>query len=152
MIVSIWGNIWLLSAGKKSASSFTFPLSYFFNAKILFWLLSTCLAMHTQSKVILSIHRKLSCLSLRKAASSPMLFWRLAVSILAHNSRTRISPNVMKYRNHSSLILDYFQKKLKFLINFSKNLPKNIFWANLGLFWSNFVKNEITIMSKIRRN
>ena len=29
MIVSIWGNIWHLSAGKKSASSFTFSLSFF---------------------------------------------------------------------------------------------------------------------------
>ena len=29
MIVSIWGNIWHLSAGKKSCSSFTFSVSYF---------------------------------------------------------------------------------------------------------------------------
>ena len=35
MIVSIWGNICHLSAGKKSASFFTLSLSYFFIAKIL---------------------------------------------------------------------------------------------------------------------
>ena len=34
-LVSIWGNIWHLSAGKKSTSSFAFSLSYFFIAKIL---------------------------------------------------------------------------------------------------------------------
>ena len=145
MIVSIWGNIWLLSAGKKSTSSFTFPLSYFFNAKVLlFWLLSTCLAMHTQSKVILSIYRKLSCLSSGKTASSHMLFWRLAVSILAHNSRTRILPNVglvVKYRNHSSLILDYFQRK------FFKT-PQKYFLVKFRQKWNyHHVKNQKKLTS-----
>ena len=35
MVVSIWGNIWRWSAGKKSTSSFTSSLSYLFIAKIL---------------------------------------------------------------------------------------------------------------------
>ena len=81
MIVSIWGNIWHLSAGKKSTSSFTFSLSYFFIAKIL-W---TCFEYFGHvwlctPKVILSIYRKSSCLSAsKKPISSSMLFWRLSV-------------------------------------------------------------------------
>ena len=93
MIIRIWKNI--LSAGKKSSSSFTFSLSYFFIAKIL-WSCFGYLghARLCKPNVILSIYRKLSCLSAgKKSTLSSMRFWRLTVSILTHNLRT---------------ILDYF--------------------------------------------
>ena len=76
MIVSIWRNLWRLSAAKKSTSSFFFPwdianilqtcyFGYFRHA----WLLTP--------KVILSTYRKVSCLAARKKpTSSPTFFWR----------------------------------------------------------------------------
>ena len=102
MMVSIWGNIWRSSAGKKSSSSFTFSLSYIFIAKIL----QKCFEYFGHSwlctpKVILSIYRKLLCLSAgKKSTLSPMLFWRLVVSILTHKLRTRILPNMGLVANY----------------------------------------------------
>ena len=139
MMVSIWGNIWRSSAGKKSISSFTFSLSYIFIAKIL----QNCFEYFGHSwlctpKVILSIYRKLLCLSAgKKAISSPTLFWRLVVSISPHKSRTRITKHGIGGEMSTTIlafILDYFQEKLfKFLINVSKNLKK-IFWGQFGPF------------------
>ena len=46
MIVSIWRNLWRLSAGKKSTSPFTFSLRYCKDlANLLFWTLWACLAI-----------------------------------------------------------------------------------------------------------
>ena len=106
MMVSIWGKIWRSSAGKKSiSSSFTFSLSYIFIAKIL----QNCFEYFGHSwlctpKVIPLIYRKLLCLSAgKKWTSSPMLFWRLVVSILTHKLRTRILPNM-------GLVVNYQQQ------------------------------------------
>ena len=78
-------------------------------------------------------------------------------------------------KSTSSLNLDYFEEKLKFLIIFSKKSKKNYFRANLGPFCFNLVRNEFSwkrgicqffnyfnyfkiifqlsiIMSKIRKN
>ena len=53
MIVSIWRNLWCLSSGKKSTSSFTFCLRYCIDiANLLFWVLWVCLATDTQSDTI----------------------------------------------------------------------------------------------------
>ena len=50
MIVSIWRNLWCLSSGKKSTSSFTYCLRDCIDiANVLFWVLWVCLATHTQS-------------------------------------------------------------------------------------------------------
>ena len=135
MIVSIWGNIWHLSAGKKSTSSFTFSLSYFLLQIYCNLVLGT---LPCTPKVILSIYRKLLCLSAgKKPISSPALFWRLVVSILPHKSRTRITKYGIGGEMSTTIlafILDYFQEKLfKFLINVSKNLKK-IFWGQFGPF------------------
>ena len=98
MIVSIWGNIWHLSEGKKSTSSFTFSLSWFLLQKYCELVLVTWLLLDAwlcTPKVILSIYRKRSCLSAaKKSTSSSMIFWKLTVSVLAHNSRTSIFSNM----------------------------------------------------------
>ena len=142
MIIRIWGNI--LYVGKKSTSSFTFSLSYFFIAKM-FW---TCFGYFGHArlctpKLILSIYRKLSCSAGKKSTWSCMLFWRLTVSILAHNSRTRI---FHKYGIDGEIsttllafILDYFEENL--MTKFFKNSSKNYLGGNLGLFCSNLVKS-----------
>ena len=50
MIASIWRNLWCLSAGKNSTSSFPFSLRYWKDiANLLFWVHWACLAMHTQN-------------------------------------------------------------------------------------------------------
>ena len=69
MIVSIWRNLWCLSAGKKSTLHFTFSLRYCKDTvNLLLWVFTP--------KVILSTCRKLLCLSAgEKSTSSPMLFW-----------------------------------------------------------------------------
>ena len=57
MIVLIWRNIWCLSSGKKSTSSFPFRLRYCIDiANLLFWVLGYAW-LHTL-KVILSTWRK----------------------------------------------------------------------------------------------
>ena len=67
----------------------------------LFWVLWTCLAMHTQSDTINLLETFAFICRRKKSTSSPMLFWRLVDSILAYKSRTRILPNmglVVKYQ------------------------------------------------------
>ena len=104
MIVSIWGNIWYLSAGKKATPSFTFSLSHFFYCKDivnLFWVLWTSLAMNTESDTINLLKPFVFICWCKKSTSSFMLFWRLIDSILSYKSRTRIFPNmglVVKYQ------------------------------------------------------
>ena len=64
MIVSIWGNIWHLSAGKKSTSSFTFSLSYFLLQRYCKLVLGTLdMPGYAHPKAMLSIYWKLLCLS-----------------------------------------------------------------------------------------
>ena len=49
IILSIWKNLWHLSAGKISTSSFLFSLRYSKDiANLLFWELWSCVAKHTQ--------------------------------------------------------------------------------------------------------
>ena len=76
MIVLIWRNIWCLSSGKKSTSSFPFRLRYCIDiANLLFWVLGYAW-LHTL-KVILSTWRKfLHLSSYEKLTSSPTFFWK----------------------------------------------------------------------------
>ena len=63
MIVSIWRNLWCLSAEHPS---FTFSLRYCKDiANLLFWVLWACLAMHT-----------FVYLTVKKSTLSPMFSWR----------------------------------------------------------------------------
>ena len=77
-MVSIWRNLWCLSAGQKSSSSLMFSLGYCTDiAKLLFWVLRVCLT--TQTKVILSTCRYLFSLSVgEKTTSSSMFFGDIA--------------------------------------------------------------------------
>ena len=135
IMISIWGNIWRLPAGKKSTSPFTFSLSYSFIAKIL-W---TCSGYFGHvwlctPKVILSIYRKLLCLSAdKKSTSSPCFSEEWLVSTLVDNSRTRIFPII-------GLVLKYQQEMARFL----KKIQKKYLGANLGPFCSNLVKNAFS--------
>ena len=53
MILSVWRNLWCLSARKKSNSSFKYSLRCCKDtANLLFWALWTCLATHKQSDTI----------------------------------------------------------------------------------------------------
>ena len=135
MIVSIWRNLWRLSASKKSTSSFTIFLVYCKDiVNLLFWVLRVYLLeknqlhlsyfsgyiyfgyfehawLHTP-KMIVSTCRGLRYLSAcQKWTSSFTSFLRyyilknpviwLADSILAHNSRNTIKPDmalVVKYQ------------------------------------------------------
>ena len=66
MIVSIWRNLWCLSSGKKSTSSFTFCLRYSIDiANLLFWVLWVCLATHTQSDTI-NLKKTSACIFIQK--------------------------------------------------------------------------------------
>ena len=102
MIKSIWLNIWYLSALKKINFILHIFLELFFYCKFELVILWTCFgnfgyAQQCTPKVILTIYRKLSCLSSgRKLTSFSMLFWRLTVNVFAHNSRTKIFPNIGK--------------------------------------------------------
>ena len=53
MIVSLWRNLWCLTVGKKSTSSFTLSLRICKDiADLLFWEFWAWLAMHTQKDTI----------------------------------------------------------------------------------------------------
>ena len=53
MIITIWKNLWRLSVGKRSSSSFIFSLKYYKDiVNLLFWVLWACLATWTQSDTI----------------------------------------------------------------------------------------------------
>ena len=148
IIASIWGNIWHLSAGKKSPSSFTFSLSYLFISKTL----KTCFgyfghAWLCTAKVILSVHWKLLCLSAgAKNQLHPSCFsedWLAAFwpinrepEFCKYGIGGEISTTILAF------ISDYLQEKLfKFLINFFKN-SKKIFWGQFGPFLIKLVKNN----------
>ena len=140
MIISIWWSIWHLSAGKKSTSFFTFSLSHFFIAKIL-WICSRYFGhdRHCTTKVILLIYRKLSCLSSgKKLTSSSMLFWRLNVRILGTVS-TR-EPEFFQIRdwgwNINNNISFHFTLLTKFFKKYKKNILRPI-WALLQKFGQN---------------
>ena len=52
MIVAIWRNLWGLSVGKRSTSSFKFSSRYYKDVVNLFCAPWACLAMHSQSDTI----------------------------------------------------------------------------------------------------
>ena len=53
MIVPICRNLWSLSVGKRSISSFKFSLRYYKDVvNLLFWVLWVCLATHTQNDTL----------------------------------------------------------------------------------------------------
>ena len=76
-VISTWRNLWYFFAGKKSTSSFTFPLSFCKNIEnLLFWALWTYLTIHTQSDTI-NWCVKLLCFSADKNSNFiPTFFWR----------------------------------------------------------------------------
>ena len=85
-------------------------------------------------KVILSIYRKLLCLSAgKKSTSSPCFSEDWLVSTLVDNSRTRIFPII-------GLVLKYQQEMARFF----KKIQKKYLGANLGPFCSNLVKNAFS--------
>ena len=53
MIITIWKNLWRLSVGKRSSSSFTFSLRYYKDiVNLLFWALWAFMATQSQSHTI----------------------------------------------------------------------------------------------------
>ena len=119
--------------------------------------LSNLVCLICTPKVILSIYRKRSCLSAgKKSTSSFMLFWRLTVSILDYNSRTRILPHmglVVKYQQQLPIPISFhlilFRRKSNDQI-FQK-IKKYIFWGQFGIFLLKFGQKrtfvEIRVLS-----
>ena len=76
MVVSIWRNLWCLSSGKKSTSSFTFCLRYCIDiANLLFWVLWVCLATDTQSDTI-NLKKTSAFIFIQKINFVPNIFWK----------------------------------------------------------------------------
>ena len=77
MIVSIWRNLWRLSAGEKSTSSFTFSLRYCKELQNFCFRYSGHTWQYTPKLILSTSCRKLSCLSAeQKSTSTLTLFWR----------------------------------------------------------------------------
>ena len=52
-MIAIWRNLWSLSVGKRSSSSFPYSFTYYkYIVNLLFWLLWACLAKQTESDTI----------------------------------------------------------------------------------------------------
>ena len=74
--MAIRRNLWRLSVEKESSSCFTFSLRYYKDiAKLLFWVLWTCLAKQTQSDTI-TLQKTFVIICKQKLNLTPMLFWR----------------------------------------------------------------------------
>ena len=147
MIVLIWRNLSCLSAGKKSTSSFMFSLSYCKDlANLLLWVLWAHLAMHTPYDSI-NLQTSLYTSFFRYFILKNPSIW-LADSILAHNQRTRILPDVglvVKYQSTISFHFRLFPGKTNNKIY--KKIPnlkyrKTLFWDHFGHFSPNLGKNE----------
>ena len=101
--------------------------------------------------MIVSACRRLHCLSAYQKYTSFLQFFLrfyilknpaiwLADTILAHNSRTRIFPDIVLV-TILVFILDYFQEKLMTKI-FRKS--KTLFWGHFGSFMPKFGQNEFS--------
>ena len=77
MIVPLWRNLQCLSAGTKSASFFTFFLTYCKDiVNLLFWLLWACPATYTQSDTII-LSKTLIFICWQKINSIPYAFMEI---------------------------------------------------------------------------
>ena len=141
MIILIWGNIWHLSAGKKSTSSFTIPLSWFFITKIL----RNCFSYFGHAwvctlKVLLSIYRKLSVLSAGKNRLHPPCFCEDWLSAFWSLNREPEFCQIWDWwwnaNNNISFHSRLFPRKTNKIF---QKIQKH-FETNLGPFFSNLVK------------
>ena len=103
MIIAIWRNLWRLSVGKRSSSSFTFSLRYYKDiVNLLFWVLWACLAKQAQSDTInlwqtfvFICRQKINFIShalleiLQRYAN--FLFWVLWTCLVAHTQNDSIN-------------------------------------------------------------
>ena len=148
VILSTCRSLLRLSRSKKSNSSPTFFWRYCKDMQTSYFGYFGHACLHTP-KMIVSTCRTLRCLS---ACLSFLRYYILknpaiclAVSILAHNSRTRTFPDMrlaMKSVTVLVFILDYFLEKI--IIKLSKKSKKTYFGAILGPFFPNLDKNEFS--------
>ena len=134
MVVSVWGNIRHLSAGKKSTSSFTFSLSYFLLQRY-------CkLVMHTQSDTISLLKIFVFICRHQKINFIPHAFLKIGWQ---HFGQQIENQNFVKYGIGAEIsttilafILDYFQeKRFRFLIYFLKSSKKILVKNGQKLFF-----------------
>ena len=127
MIIAIWKNLWYLSVGKRSSSSFMFSL-------------------RCKPKEILSTYRKLFCSCEGKiSTSSPpcfsgdianiFLFWVIWACLIAHTQNDSI--NLQKTLMFICMTKIYFIIHLVFEILHFKESCKLIGWQHFGPWLEN---------------
>ena len=131
MVVSVWGNIRHLSAGKKSTSSFTFSLSYFLLQRYCKLVLGTLdMPGYAHPKWYYQfIENFCVYLQAQKINFIPHAFLKIGWQ---HFGQQIENQNFVKYGIGAEIsttilafILDYFQeKRFRFLINFLKSSKK----------------------------
>ena len=140
MIVSIWGNVWRLSAGKKSASSFSISLNYFFIAKILWtsigyfgndWLCTLNLILSScRKRLCLSAEKNQLCLPCFEKDCQHFGLLLEKQNFTKYGMGDEISASILAF------ISDYFQEKL-----ITKKSPQKYLGASFDPFCTNLVKN-----------
>ena len=102
MIIAISRNLWRLSVGKSSSSSFMFSLRYYKDiANILFWILWAYLVTQTQSDTI-NLEKTLVFICRQKTNFNPHafleilqryanLFWVLWACLVSHTQNDSIN-------------------------------------------------------------
>ena len=140
MIVSIWGNIWRLSVGKKSASFFHNFLEFLFYCKDivnLYWVFWECLAMHTKRNTF-KLQKTFVFICRKKLNLSSMLWWRLPafLSITRKQEFYQIWDWWRSINNNISFHFRLFPRKTnnKNFQKFPKKLSRCQFWTFLGKF------------------